>query len=105
MPTEEALGRFQNEHKSLDRSKRALFRSARKEFIQAPLLWERSGMQGSPVFPKHLGVKPVQGQRGIWEFAWAGDGRCTWEYGDFQHPRKCHIIWRRIGSHDIYGDP
>lgn len=39
------------------------------------------------------------------EFAWAGDGQCTWEFGVPQRPGKCHVIWRRIGSYRIYSEP
>ena len=105
MPTWEALPRFEHEYRALDASKRAPFRVARREFIRALLAWERAGMVGRPYFPNHLGVKRMQGHRGIWEFAWEGDGRCTWEYGDPESPGRCHITWRRIGSHAIYDDP
>jgi hypothetical protein len=42
---------------------------------------------------------------GILEFAWADDGRCTWEYGTPRQSGKMHIIWRRIGTHAIYAAP
>ena len=62
-------------------------------------------MLGRQSFLKHLGVNRMQGSRGVWELAWEGDARCTWEYGDPQSPGKCHIIWRRAGLHAIYDDP
>jgi hypothetical protein len=32
-------------------------------------------------------------------------GRATWEYGPALHPGEQHIIWHRIGTHDILSGP
>ncbi len=42
---------------------------------------------------------------GIWSLTWADDGRATFSYGDEIVPGQRHIIWRRIGTHDIYARP
>ncbi len=34
---------------------------------------------------------------------WADDGRATFSYGKSDQPDDPHIIWRRIGTHDICG--
>ena len=105
MPTYEVRTRFENELRHLPREKQGAFRAALRLFIKAFLEHERSGLPGSPRFPAALGVTPMAGHPHIWELRWAGDGRCTWEYGTPQHPGKSHVIWRRVGTHAIYDDP
>ena len=56
-------------------------------------------------FDPQLRLKRVQGPGGIWEITWAPDGRATFAYGPEVFPGEPHIIWRRIGSHDIFQDP
>jgi len=34
---------------------------------------------------------------------WAKDGRATWQYGQELRAGEAHVIWRRIGSHEIFG--
>ena len=36
---------------------------------------------------------------------WAPDGRATWQYGEEKIPGIKHVIWRRIGTHDIFSPP
>jgi hypothetical protein len=44
--------------------------------------------------------------RGIlYEMSWSGDGRATFHYGPEQRPGELHIVWRRIGGHDILKNP
>ncbi|MFJ4767502.1 hypothetical protein ACIP88_00070 [Streptomyces uncialis] len=53
-----------------------------------------------------LRVKKVQCARhGVYELTWAPDGRATWEYGTSVRPGQPHIVWRRIGTHDILTGP
>lgn len=56
-------------------------------------------------FRKGLGVKLVQGYKGIYEMRWADDGRATFQYGSPVVPGETHITWRHIGSHDILQNP
>jgi len=37
--------------------------------------------------------------------SWSGDGRATFHYGPEQRPGEPHIVWRRIGGHDILKNP
>lgn len=60
---------------------------------------------GSQSFDPRLRVKRVQGHAGIWEMTWASDGRATFQYGDEVVAREPHIIWRRIGTHDVFRTP
>jgi hypothetical protein len=41
----------------------------------------------------------------VWELTWAPDGRATFEYGDPVRAGDPHIIWRRVGTHDIFRQP
>jgi hypothetical protein len=56
-------------------------------------------------FRPGLRVKGVQGWPGIWEMTWAPDGRATFEYGPERRPGEPHVIWRRVGTHDIFRQP
>ena len=52
-----------------------------------------------------LRVKPVQGHVGVFELNWADDGRATFMYRPEIRPGETHIVWRRIGSHEILRRP
>jgi hypothetical protein len=56
-------------------------------------------------FRKGLRVKRVEITPDVWEMTWAADGRATFTYGLSKRPGDPHIIWRRIGSHDILDNP
>lgn len=102
MPTHEELDRFRHEHGRLNDEQKVQFREALREFIGSLRAWERAGMRGRPTFPAALRVKPFHGQRSCWELTWAGDGRCLWNYGPRRREGQCHIVWLRIGSHEIF---
>jgi hypothetical protein len=36
---------------------------------------------------------------------WEDDGRATFQYGSEIRRGEPHIIWRRCGSHNIFGAP
>jgi hypothetical protein len=105
LPTYQVRTRFWNDYHQLTAVERAQFLQARADFIAALDAWEQAGCPGVPRFPARLSVKAMQGQRNIKELAWAPDGRCTWEYGTPVVTGRAHVIWRRIGSHEIYSDP
>lgn len=54
-------------------------------------------------FRNGLRVKGVQGSKGVYEMTWAEDGRATFSYGDSIRAGEPHVIWRRVGKHDILG--
>jgi hypothetical protein len=35
----------------------------------------------------------------------APDGRATFSYGEEMRPGEPHVIWRRVGTHDVLRDP
>ena len=56
-------------------------------------------------FRKVLRVKKMQGFENVWEMTWAPDGRATFHFGESVKERQPHIVWRRIGTHDIFRQP
>jgi hypothetical protein len=98
VPTYELPRSALAEYEKLSRQQRRAFRRALREFVAAL-------RHKPPEFPPRLRVKRVQGHSGVWEFSFAPDGRATFEYGAEQVPGEPHVIWRRIGSHDILREP
>ena len=35
----------------------------------------------------------------------APDGRATWQFGPEIKARQAHVVWRRIGTHEIFRAP
>ena len=56
-------------------------------------------------FRSGLRVKRVQATAGVWEMTWAPNGRATFEYGNERRAGEPHVIWRRVGTHDIFERP
>ena len=57
-----------------------------------------------------LRVKPYRGAAGLFETTWAPDGRAPdgrapFSYGSPVLPGEPHVIWRRVGGHDIFANP
>ncbi|MFD7498662.1 hypothetical protein ACFV8T_41295 [Streptomyces sp. NPDC059832] len=55
-------------------------------------------------FRSGLRIKRVRCAPGVCELTWSGGGRATWCYGT-ERIRGAHIVWRRIGGHDIFTGP
>lgn len=98
MPTFERLPRFDREFRRIPRELQRAFLAALPLFIAA--LRDRP-----PSFSPALRVKRVQGTEGVWEVTFAPDGRATFAYGDQVRSGEPHVIWRRIGHHDVLADP
>ncbi len=96
MPTFEADERFRENYQRLTQAQRQAFHVAIRKLVH-------DLQQG--VLRKGLRIKRVQSHPGVWEMTWADDGRATFRYGDSIHPGDPHIVWRRIGSHDIFDAP
>jgi hypothetical protein len=91
MPTYEVLASFWRDWRSLTPQQQLAFRQAVQQFTHD---------LGSGAFRPGLRIKRIQGYAGVWELSWAADGRATFEYGD-EIRGDPHIVWRRIGTHDI----
>lgn len=76
---------------------KARFRTAVDKFIE--------DLRAGRPFRKGLRVKGVRGAEGVYEMTWADDGRATFQYGEKQIEGEPHVIWRRVGTHEIFGEP
>lgn len=96
MPTYDKLNLFLEQYEKLTPAQKSEFKLAIRKLVEDL----RSGQ-----FRKGLRIKRVQRWPGVWEMTWANDGRATFEYGDSVIPGEPHIIWRRIGGHEILDNP
>ena len=55
--------------------------------------------------PRSLRIKRVQGTEDVWEMSYSGDGRATFRYGAEVKPGEAHVIWLRVGGHEILSRP
>lgn len=97
MPTYEWGESFAHDLKRLSATQRAAFESAVAAFVE--------DLRGGRGFRRGLRVKKVQGSTGIYELTWATDGRATWQHGNEHHTGQAHVIWRRVGTHQIFDRP
>src|SRR5947209_3930733 len=98
MPTWEVTEKFRKDFADLDPTEKQRFRRAVAEsFI--PDIESGNGFRAG------LRVKRVQGTADIWEMSWAPDGRATWQYGEEMIAGEPHVVWRRIGTHGVFGSP
>ena len=93
MPTFEQLRRFDRDFAALSDAQREAFRSAVQKFV--------ADLERGQGFRQGLRVKGVRGAPGMFELTWAHDGRATFSYGDWRREGEAHIVWHRVGTHDI----
>ncbi|MFJ1751203.1 hypothetical protein ACIOJD_33985 [Streptomyces sp. NPDC088116] len=98
MPTFETCPRFTADLQHLTPAQRRRFRRVVLDAFVPDL---RTGRQFRP----GLRIKRVRCAPGVYELTWAGNGRATWQYGTERIRGAQHIIWRRIGTHDILTGP
>lgn len=97
MPTYEALPRFTVDHHRLTPAQRRAFRQAVIAFVD--------DLRAGGPFRAGLRIKGVRRAPGVFELTWDSNGRATWSYGPEIVPGEQHVIWRRIGTHDILTGP
>jgi hypothetical protein len=95
VPTYERTARFDLDLALLGADDRARFREAVVKFVED---------LRSASFRPGLRVRRVEGAPGVFEMTWAPDGRATFQYGPARGDGP-HVIWRRVGTHDIFGEP
>jgi hypothetical protein len=98
VPTYEALPRFTTDLHRLTPEQRRRFRQAVTAFVD-------DLRTGHGRFRAGLRVKGVRSSPGVFELTWDGNGRATWQYGPEKAEGVPHVIWRRIGTHDILTGP
>jgi hypothetical protein len=97
VPTYDLTDSFKRDLKGLSREQRDDVQRALERFIE--------DLRAGQGFRKGLRVKGVQGASGVYEMTWADDGRATFEYGSEIIEGEPHIVWRRIGGHEIFNSP
>ncbi len=96
-PTYELPAGFAREFARLPREHRRAFREAVAKLVDAL----KAGHQP----PRSLRIKRVQGTKDIWEMSYSGDGRATFRYGRERKPDETHVVWLRVGGHEILSRP
>ncbi len=96
MPTYAQTDRFRRDFAKLTPAQKADFRAAAVKFV--------ADLQAGQFRPE-LRVTGVQGTKDVFEMTWADDGRATFEYGTPARAGETHVVWRRVGSHDIFARP
>ncbi|HEX8036442.1 MAG TPA: hypothetical protein VF510_21475 [Ktedonobacterales bacterium] len=98
MPTHDEFEQFLREYRAMPKQGRALFRKA--------VAHMNEDMKAGRPFCKSLRISALSEYSNIYEMTWdMPNGRATFMYGSPQLPREPHIIWRRIGGHEIYDNP
>ena len=97
MPTREILASLWRDWDGLTVEQRGAFTVAVARFVE-------DLARGEGIRPG-LRVKGVRGAPGIFELTWAPDGRATFSYGRAVRGDEPHIVWRRIGTHDVLDSP
>lgn len=98
MPTYDQEGLFASDYKRLSADQQARFLAAVRQMV-ADLHSRR------PSHPR-LRTKSVQGHPGIFEMTWEmPNGRATFRFGPERVPGEAHVIWRRVGGHEILKQP
>lgn len=80
-------------------------RELQRAFLAMLPLFIAALRNSPPTFPPALRIKRVQETDGVWELTFAADGRATFAYGGEITPGVPHVIWRRVGSHQVLSDP
>lgn len=88
---------FSRDLKKLSDDQHSAFCTAVGEFV------EDLKMGGK--FRAGLRVAKIVNAGDIWEMTWAEDGRATFEFTETQIEGERHVVWRRIGTHEIYKRP
>jgi hypothetical protein len=97
MQTYDKEERFLHDWAKLSREQKKRFMDSVTEMVE--------DLRVGQGFRQGLRVKGVQRKRGVYEMTWAPDGRATFEIGKSLKDDEPHIIWRRIGGHDILDHP
>jgi hypothetical protein len=97
MPTYAWLARFRVDFERLTPAQQAALLAAVQQFVD--------DLQRGGRFRKGLRVKAIQGATRILEMTWAPDGRATFEYGAEVAAGEPHVVWRRVGTHDVFKQP
>ena len=93
MPTYDQEPEFRRDYARLSPEQQAAFLRMVTKFVQAL----RTGEVAAG-----LRIKSLRGQFGVWEITWGPDGRALFRYGTGPRQGDTHIVWLRVGTHDIF---
>ena len=96
MPTFDVAERFARDLTQFDTRQRRAFDRAVSRFV--------AGLKAGQM-PPGLRVKGLQAAPGVFELTWAPDGQATFSYGAPVVEGQAHVVWRRVGTHAIFGMP
>lgn len=99
---------FRADFKRLKAEHKAVFkRVVREKFADACDAWAQAQSdRATYVWPKSLRVDELRGASGVMEMTWSfasPDGRATFQFVQDGDEWVCR--WRRIGNHDVFGQP
>jgi hypothetical protein len=97
LPTYSVDPRFTRDYAGLSPEEVRAFLRAKNRFV--------ADLKAGLGIRRGSGVHQLAGHPGIYEFRWSLRGRATFELGPAVIAGQVHVIWRRIGGHEIYGDP
>ncbi len=98
MPTPDEWTKFLREIARLTEAQQDRFIDAMKQMV--------ADLRARKPFRTSLRVKGVPGHPAVFEMTWEmPNGRATFHYGTSPHPGDVHIVWRRIGGHQILANP
>lgn len=97
MPTYDLTARFHKDLGRLTPEEREAFARAVERFV--------ADLRRADGFRPGLRVKGVRGAPGVYEMTWAPDGRATFQYGAAVRAGEPHVVWRRVGTHDVLTTP
>lgn len=98
MPTYDAVAAFLRDWDRLTGQQQRRFSTRLNEFV-FDLLEMEAGRR--IWFRPALRVKKVRSKRGVYEMTWAPDGRATFTLDHGASPGKLHVVWLRIGDHEV----
>jgi hypothetical protein len=98
VPTFDRLALFKREYRRLTPEQQARFKVAVAKLIVAL-------SQTPPRVPGEPLVNTLAGHRGVYELRFARDGRATFTFAPPVREGKPHVIWRRIGAHEVLDRP
>lgn len=97
MPTREIADSFWAGWERLTAEQQRMFLVAVGKFVD--------DLRAGRGFRAGLRVKGVRGAPGVFEMTWAPDGRATFSYGRSVMGDEPHVVWRRIGTHEVLKTP
>lgn len=99
----EATPQFLKDLRRLRPEHRAMFKSCVADFNSGCERYVRTGLMNS--WRSSLPVARMRGAEPVWEMTWSfsgPDGRATFQL--VERDGETVVLWRRVGSHQIYND-